>query len=258
MRFRIVSLALWAAIVWFLPLSRLGGQSAGERVALGDRDRAALNLTGALKQYEAALLASADDYDALAKAAAVAVELGEFNPSPEERAALYRSAEQYARRAVAANPSDAAGHFDLALALGRTALSVGIRERIKYATEVRDEALEALRYWPTHAGALHVMGVWNAEVMRLSGFSRMIARKFLGGRVFGEASWNDAQRYLEESVASEPNRIVHRLDLARVYVDRGYRERAREQLEWIARAPSSDYNDRHYKEQGATLLGRLR
>ena len=36
---------------------------------------------------------------------------------------------------------------------------------------------------------LHVMGMWNAEVMRLNTFSRAVAKNVLGGRVFGAASW---------------------------------------------------------------------
>ena len=43
---------------------------------------------------------------------------------------------------------------------------------------------------------MHVMGMWNAEVMRLNGMSRFMAKNFLGGRVFESANWNDAQRYL--------------------------------------------------------------
>ena len=49
---------------------------------------------------------------------------------------------------------------------------MGTRDQIKYAGEVREQALEALKFNPKHPGALHVMGVWNAEVMRLNGISR--------------------------------------------------------------------------------------
>ena len=69
------------------------------------------------------------------------------------------------------------------------------------------------------------MGMWNAEVMRLNGFTRMMAKNFLGGKVFGQASWPEAKRYMEESVANEPDRIVHRVDLAGVYGTRVTRRR---------------------------------
>lgn len=233
-------------------------QSAGEHIALGDRDHAALALAGALKHYEAALAVDPNNYDALIKAAYDAVDLGEFNPNADQRAALYRSAEQYARRAVAANSDDAESHFQLALALGRRAQTMGVREKIKLAGEIREQALAALERDPKHAGALHVIGVWNAEVMRLNGFSRMIAKNFLGGGIFDEASWDGAQKYLEDAVSLEPNRITHRLDLAAIYADRGQATRAIEQYEWIAAAPVTSYNDPRYKAEAARRLKRLR
>ncbi len=202
--------------------------------------------------------ADTNSYDWLVNAAHSAVDRGEFSPNDDERKTLYKNAEQYARRAVAANPNDAEGHFQLARAIGRNALSMGTRDRIKYAGEVRDHALEALKLNPKHAGADHIMGVWNAEVMRLNGFSRMIAKNFLGGKVFGEANWENAVKYLEEAVALEPNRITHRLDLAAVYRDRDQKAKAIEMYEWIAKAPVTDYNDAKYKEQAAQRLKELR
>jgi len=235
-----------------------GGQTAVDRIASGDRELKALNLSNALREFEAALAIQPDNHDALVKAAQAAVELGEFNANADQRAALYASAEQYARRALAANANSAEAHFELAQALGRNALAQSARDRIKFAREVRDQALEALKVDPQHSGALHVMGMWNAEVMRLNGFTRMLAKNFLGGKVFGEANWDDAQKYLERAVTADPDRIIHRLDLAGVYADRHDRARAIEQYEWIARAPSSAFNDPRYKDEAARKLNALR
>jgi hypothetical protein len=213
--------------------------------------------TLATSRVAQAQVAADTSYDWFVNAAHAAVDSGEF-ASDERRKVLYGNAEHYARRAVAANPNDVEGHFQLARAIGRNALSMGTRDRIKYAREVRDQALAALKLNPKHAGALHIMGEWNAQVMRLNGFSRMIAKNFLGGEVFGEASWENAQNYLEQAVAEEPNRIVHRLDLAAVYVDRDQKAKAIEQYEWIARAPVTDFNDAKYKEDAARRLRELK
>ena len=249
MRLRIAFAAAFVTFARVMP-----GQSAAEHIALGDREHAALNYAVSLRHYEAALAAEPANYDALVKAAYDAVDLGEFEPSADRRDTLYKKAMDYARRAVEKNPGDSEGHFQLARAIGRNALTMGTRDRIKFAGEVRAHALEALKIQPKHPGALHVMGEWNAEVMRLSGLSRMIAKNFLGGKVFGEASWDNAQRYLEEAVALEPNRITHRLDLGRVYADRKQKDKAREQFEFIAKAAATDYNDRSYKEKAARAL----
>lgn len=232
-------------------------QSADEHVALGDRDHAALNTATSLKHYEAAVVADPKNYVALWKAARNAVDLGESQADAGRRKELYRSAELYARRAVEARPADAEGHFQLARALGRTALSLGKKDRVKYAGDVRKHALEALKYNPRHAGALHVMGVWNAEVMRLSGFTRMVARNFLGGKVFGSASWKEAVRYMEQAVAVEPDRITHRLDLGEIYADLGDKAKAREQFEAVLRLPAADPNDDRYKQNADRSLKAL-
>jgi tetratricopeptide (TPR) repeat protein len=202
--------------------------------------------------------ADTTSYAWLVSAANDAVDRAEFNPSDDQRKTLYRDAESYARRAVAATPNDAEGHFQLARAIGRNALTMGARDRVKYAAVVREQALTAMKLDPKHAGALHVMGEWNAQVMRLSGFTRMIAKNLLGGKVFNEASWDNAQRYLEEAVAIEPNRITHRLDLGKVYADRDMKDKARQEFEWIAAAPVTDYNDRNYKDEAARRLKDLR
>jgi tetratricopeptide (TPR) repeat protein len=201
--------------------------------------------------------ADTNSYDWLIKAAHEAVDKGEFNPNEEQRTALYKKAEEYARRAVTANPNDAEGHFQLARAIGRNALTMGTRDKIKFAGVVRDEATAGLRINPNHDGLLHIMGMWNAEVMRLNGLSRMIAKNFLGGKVFNAASWDSAQVYLEKAVAVAPNRITHHLDLGMVYADRDMKEKAKEQFEWIARAPVVDYNDAKYKELAARRLKEL-
>lgn len=252
---KLVTLAAAALVC----VSRIAaGQTAAEHIAEGDRAHAALDLTSALKHYEAALAVDPNNYDALNKAAYDAVDLGEFNPSKDERNALYKKAEQYARKAVAVNPNGAEGHFELSRALGRYALTLGTRDKIKFAKDVRQQALEAIKLDPKHAGALHVLGMWNAEIMRLSGFSRMIAKNFLGGAVFGEANWDNAQKYLEQAVQEDPNRITHHRDLAGVYADRGLKAKAIEQYEWIERAPVLEYNDKHYKDEATARLAKLR
>ena len=170
---------------------------------------------------------------------------------------MFSSAEQYARRAVAVNPGDADGHFVLAYALGKTALTQSTSRRVKYGTAVHDHALACLRIKPNHPGCLHVMGVWNAEIMRLSGIVRLVAKSFLGGKVFGEASWPEAIRYMEASVAAEPERVVHRLDMGEIYRDSGDKTKARAAFQKGLELPSKDYNDNRFKSEIKADLDKL-
>ena len=250
--------AIGAAMLAIAALPALtAAQSAADHVAMGDRDHTAMNAPSALHHYQEAMKLEPKSYEALWKAAREAIDVGEY-ASKAVRDSVYPLAEQYARRAVEANPNDAEGHFHFARALGRKALSLGKRDRVKFAGDVRAHALESLKHDAKHPGALHVMGMWNYNVMQLSGMSRFMAKNFLGGKVFGSASWDEAQRYMEQSVAAEPRRLVHHLDLARVYAARGNTAKAREQYEIAIRARPSEYNDRHYQAAAAEELKGLR
>ena len=69
---------------------------------------------------------------------------------------------------------------------------------------------------------------------------------------------DNAVKYLEASVALEPNRITHRLDMGAVYQDRDQKAKAIEMYEAIAKLPPTDYNDAKYKEIAAERLKRLK
>jgi hypothetical protein len=230
-------------------------------IALGDSAHSAMKPVDALSHYQEALAADSNSYAALWRAARESIDLGEFEPDKAKQKQYYADGEKYARHAVAANANDPEGHFQLARALGRVALTLGAKERVRFASDVRAQALAALAIDSLHPGALHVMGRWNAEVMRLSGISRFFAKNFLGGDVFSQASWDNAVAYMEASVRQDPARLVHHLDLAEIYRDRNKgddRRKAREQFEAVVNGTAKDYNDRFYKQEAEKQLAALK
>ena len=247
--------AIAIAATVLMPVA-LSAQTAAEHIVLGDKEHATLNAAAALRHYQEAIRVDASNAEALWRASREAVDLGEFNDAARD--SLYRLGEQFARRAVQADPKSTMAHFALAKALGRRALSLGPRDRVKYAGEVRKEALEALALDSTNAGALHVMGMWHANIMRLSGFTRFMAKNVLGGKTFSEANWKDAAGMLERAVMLEPDRIVHRVDLAEVYRDRKEDAKAREQFQTALRLKHLDFNDAHYQAQADRELKEMR
>jgi tetratricopeptide (TPR) repeat protein len=234
----------------------LAAQSVHDHVGLGIAAMQVHDLPTAIAHYDAALALDSTDYEGNWRAAIALLDQGELIPdsvkSPE-RDSLYARAERLARRAVAADSMGADGHFALAASVGRASLTMGKKERIRRARVIRDEAMRAIALNPRHDGAYHILGRWNAEIMRLSGLSRFFAKRLLGAGIFGEASWEAAVSNMERAAALDPGRLYHRLELAEIYVDRKRYDDARAQLSELAALPDREIMDSVYRRRGAEL-----
>ena len=234
----------------------LAAQSVHDHVGLGTAAMQVHDLPTAIAHYDAALALDSADYEANWRAAIALLDQGEQIPdsvkSPQ-RDSLYARAERLARRAVAADSMGADGHFALAASVGRASLTMGKKERIRRARVIRDEAMRAIELNPRHDGAYHILGRWNAEIMRLSGLSRFFAKRLLGAGIFGEASWEAAVSNMERAAALDPGRLYHRLELAEIYVDRKRYDDARAQLADLAALPDREIMDSVYRRRGAEL-----
>ena len=235
-------------------------QNVADQVAMGIAANGAHDPRMALRHFQAALSQDSSSYEANWRGALILINLGQLVPGSskgKEQDSLYSLAERYATRAVASNPQGADGHFALAASIGLRSLTQGTKARIRQAGIIRQEALRTIQLNPRHDGAYHVLGLWNAEIMRLSGLSRFFARSFLGGGVLKEASWNNAIAYMQKAVELDPGRIYHHLELARIYADRKRTADAEAQLHAVESLPAREVTDSLYKRQGAELLRQL-
>ena len=217
----------------------------------------AFQVDQALERYQRALARDSHHYAALWHAAAQSVVVGLLEDDPDRAVARFEAAEAYARRAIEAKASGAEAWGWLAVALGQQALHAGLRDRVQLAEEIRAAALEALARDPDSPLGHHVLGQWHAEVRRVGGVQRMIARALLGGRSFSEASWEDAEHHLARSVELEPESILHRIELARVYAETGRPELARDMFEAVLAAPLRDPTDPDQRGRARALLEEL-
>ena len=240
--------------------SSVAAQDVHDHVNMGIAAVQAHDIATGLAHFEAALALDPTSYDANWRAAIALMDEGEAIPGTgrdPHRDSLYARAETLARHAVLADSSRAEGHFALAAAIGRASLSMGKKDRIRRAAVIRDEALRTIAIDPRYDGAYHIMGRWNAEIMRLSGLSRFFAKSFLGAGIFGKASWEEAISNMEKAVELDPGRIYHRLELAEIYVDRKRYADARHQLDEIAALPDREVMDSTYRAQAADLAKKI-
>jgi tetratricopeptide (TPR) repeat protein len=222
--------------------------------------RAAMEPGAALTRFEAILALDSSDVGANWRAAIALNDLAEpltDRTDRPRRDSLLARAQEHARRAVRLAPEDARACFALGLVLGNTALTKGLKQRVRLSVEIHEVALRAIALDSTLDGPHHLLGRWNHEVLKLSGFERFIARSLLGAGAFRQASWLEAQRQLELAVALDSARIYHRLELARVYLARKDTTAALTQLRAIGRLTDRVAADSRYRREAGDLLVRI-
>ena len=249
-----------AASTFAICAANLLAQDAAGHIAAGDASRCRRNSQEALAHYRAALAIDSLNYEANWKASRVLADIGKMMPNAQraQRDTVYQEARALAERSVRVNADGADGHYMTAVAVGRVALTMGARDRVRYSRVIRDEALRATELDPQHDGALHVLGRWNAEIQRLPGVTKFFARTFLGASIFSQASWDNSVNYFTQAININPPNIYHHLDLAEALIDAGRREEARPHLEQVAQlALGCDPMDPQYKQQAAEMLQRI-
>lgn len=254
-------LALCGAFLWSPPVEgQIPSERSGVRelTAQGDSLRSLLRPLDALERYENALALDDTDYEALWKAAREEVTLGMLAADDDAAQDRYRRATELARLATETVPEGTEGHEWLAISLGRLALGEGPRTRVRLSRQVHEEALYALALDSLSPAAHHVLGQWHAEIRRLSGIERFFASKLLGGGEMDRASWSAAEQHLSRAVELAPDRPIHRLELARVYVDTGRPDLARTLLQTVLDLPTTEATDPIIKQQAQELLVELK
>jgi len=220
-----------------------------DRFARGD-------LKGARASYLEALEAAPGRFTVLHRLARVESVMAEGTPGEEGRQ-FVASAVEHAREAVKAAPDSAAGHLELAVALGRQALKEGPKTQLSLSREIKSEVDRALALDPAQGRAWHVLALWNRKLASLNIFERTVAKTVLGGVPKG-ASMENAVADLKKAVDLEPNYVNHRLELGRTYVQLKRRDEARRELERAISLPSTGNPlDPKYQAEARTLLARL-
>ena len=135
------------------------GQSAADHIKAGDDSYAQFDDQKALEHYEEALKLEPKNYEALWKASRAKVDIADVIPATTKDAkqrqmALYTDGTNYALRAVAVNPNDTWGHFQVAAALGKKLLMLGKKEQVDGSKQIKAEidkaiALTPRMIWPT-------------------------------------------------------------------------------------------------------------
>jgi hypothetical protein len=195
--------------------------------------------------WAAALAADPHDFESAWKLARADYWLGGHAPERERRAFLENGIEA-GRKAVAAQPNRAEGHFWIAANMGTLAESFGLRQGLKYRKPVKEELETALRLDPAfqQGSADRALGRWYFRVPGLFGGSN-----------------RQAENHLRASLKYNPNSTASHFFLAEVLLDAGRKGEARAELQKVLDAPADPAwapEDRDFKEKARARIASLK
>jgi tetratricopeptide (TPR) repeat protein len=200
--------------------------------------------------------------EALSKASRVYIELGDIIPEnetgwQEKRLKQYRIAEDYARKAVQADPNNTWGHFYVAASLGKTAAHSSVSKQIDLADEIRSAVEKAIASDPQNGFAYHVYGVWHRKMAEIGKASRFLASTFLR-RSVPKGSLSTSVEYLHKAISLNPTVVSHHVELGKTYVALGKLDLARASLKSSLAHPIQFSDDAANKKEAEQLLRELK
>jgi regulator of microtubule dynamics protein 3 len=238
-------------------LSQSGQGRSDELLGRAAESYAHGDLKGARGNALEALNASPGRFTVLHRLARIESMLAE-DTSGEDGRRLVAAAVEHAREAVKTAPDSAAGHLELAVALGRQALKEGPKTQLSLSREIKSEVDRTLALNPAQGRAWHVLALWNRKLAGLNFMERTVAKTVLGGVPKG-ASMDNAVADMQKAIELEPAYVNHRLEQGRTFIQLKRKSDARRELERaVALPPSGSPLDPKYQAEARELLTRLK
>ena len=238
------------------------GSAISRSLQKADELHAALKPKEALVELLNVLDRDPHHAEALSKIARVYIDFGDMIPeaTPDwetKRLKQYQAAEQYARRAVKADPNLAWGYFYVAASLGSIAAVSPVAKQIDLAGEIRGSVEKTLELDPQNGFAHHLYGVWHRKMAEIGKTKRVLASVFFG-RSPPHGSVEKSIEYLKKAVSLNSTVIVSRLELARSYITVENWSSARNLLVSIRDLPPQFSDDPGYKQKAEQLIEEIK
>jgi len=236
-------------------------QTAAEHISMGDQAYAAFDDTKALGHYQDALKLEPGNYEALWKASRAIVDLADVIPATqkdikEQQKKMYTEAWALAQKAVAANPNDTWGHFQIAAANGKRLLLLGKKDQINNSKAVRAEIDKAIELDPTNHLAWHALGRWHRRMDEIGG-----AKRFFGSILYGsipKGSFAESEKALNKAIELHPEYANHYLELGRTLVALKKYDEAAAAFQKCIDLPKTTSKDDTLKAEAKTELDALK
>ena len=245
-------------VALLLPITpaALHSEPADELIAKGDSYYVRLQAADALKFYLPAEKLEPNNVRLLVRISREYRHLMSDATNPEQKLSLGSTAVDYAKRAVALEPNDSEAQLAVAVSYGKLEPLEGNREKFEASRIIKDAADKVIKLDPSSDLGWHVLGRWHMALAGVSAFERSLAQ-FAYGKL-PESTYEEAARCFEKAIELNPNRLMHYIELGRVYADMGRTADARIFITKGLAMRDTEKDDPETKRQGQELLANIR
>lgn len=254
--FPLYASALSVTATLLLTGAATGTQSVDDLVKQGAVFDRRFQADSALKFYLAAEKLEPNDPRVLVRIARQYRYLMVDAGAKEEKLRLGRISLQYAQHAALLAPDLAEAQLSVAISYGKLLPLMGRKEQVETSSRIKNAVDRALDLDPRNDLAWHILGRWNRVLADVSGLKRALAGAIYGGLPKG--SNEEAERCLQRAIELNPTRLMHYVELGRVYAQMGRTDDARRLIDKGLSMPNVDKDDYETKARGRETLAQLR
>ncbi len=231
------------------------GETAEALIAKGDLCNQRLQTREALQYYLPADKLQPNNAGLLVRIARQYRHLMSDTSSPKEKLRLGRISLGFAQRAAALDPKNSEAQLSPAISYGKMLPYMAAREQVDDTPRIKVAVDRALRLDPNNDTAWHVLGRWDRTLAGVSTVKRLLAAAIYGPL---PVTTNEAaEKCLRKAIAINPNRVMHYIELGRIYAQMGRNQDARKFLQKGLSMPNKEKDDPELKAIGGELLKKL-
>lgn len=247
--------SIFTALALLLAAGPLRAESVDELLRKGDAYDVKLQAGEALKCYLPADKADADNVRILTRIARQYRHLMQDAKSKDEKLRLGKLSLVYAQRAAALGPNDCEAQLSPAISYGKMLPILSSKEQVDASPRIKAAADRALAIDPRNDSAWHILGRWNRVLADVGAVKRALAGAIYGKLPVG--SLPEAERCLNKAIAIDPTRLMHYIELGRIYAQEGRKEDARRLFNKGLAMPNVEKDDPEMKVIGREALAKL-
>ena len=247
--------ALPAIAALILPAA-LHAEPADDLIAKGDVYYLNLQAAEALKYYLPAEKLEPNNVRLLVRICREYRHLMTDATQTEQMLRLGDTAVGYAKRAVVLDPENSEAQLAVAISYGKLQPLQDNRQKIDALYIIKDAADKAIKLDPRNDIGWHVLGRWHGGLADVNTFQRAMAQVAYGKQL-PISTYKEAVICFEKAIELNPNRLMHYIELGRVYAQMGRTADARSFITKGLEMQNTEKDDPQTKREGRELLAKL-